>query len=109
MPHEVKELLGPDWNATRLAAAIRNRHAPIKHLFNTGIGLRLMFTESTILVRILLDLMAQGIPALPIHDGIMVPASKLQPAMLAMRRASREVLGSELPIKVKSSPSTAAT
>lgn len=101
LPSEVKLLLGPDWTATRFAASARTRHAPIKHLFGTGLGIRLMFTESRILVKTLLDLLDLGIIALPIHDGIMVPVSRQQEALQVMRNASASITGFELPVKAK--------
>lgn len=101
LPSEVKQLLGPDWTATRFAASARTRHAPIKHLFGTGLGIRLMFTESRILVKTLLDLLDLGIIALPIHDGIMVPVSRQQEALRVMRNASAFITGFELPVKAK--------
>lgn len=101
LPSEIKRLLGPEWTATKFAAAARTRHAPIKHLFGTGLGIRLMFTESRILVKTLLDLLDLGIIALPIHDGIMVPASRQQEALQVMRNASASITGFELPVKAK--------
>lgn len=101
LPPVVKQLLGPDWNATRFAAALRKRHGPIKHLFGTGLGLRLMFAESQIMVRCLLNLRAADVVALPIHDGLMVKTSCVELALAAMREASINVTGWELPVKVK--------
>jgi hypothetical protein len=102
LPPAVKRLLETDWNATRFAAAMRKRHAPIKHLFGTGLGLSFMFTESQIMVRCLLNLEATGVVALPIHDGLLVRRSCVHLALAAMREASRVVTGVELPVKVKS-------
>lgn len=101
LPSEVKQLLGPDWTATKFAASLRTRHAPIRHLFGTGLGIRFMFTESRILVKTLLDLLDLGIIALPIHDGIMVPVSHQQEALQAMRNASASITGFQLPVKAK--------
>lgn len=101
LPSEVKSRLGKGWNATRFAKAIRERHAPIKHLFGTGIGLRFMYTESCVLVRTLLDLADVGVVALPVHDGILVPVSQQQIALSAMQAASRAIVGVALPVKAK--------
>jgi hypothetical protein len=101
LPSEVKSRLGKGWNATRFAKAVRERHAPIKHLFGTGIGIRFMYTESCLLVRTLLDLAALEVAALPVHDGIMVPVSKQQVALSAMQAASKAVVGVALPVKAK--------
>jgi hypothetical protein len=101
LPSEVKHLLGREWTATKFAAAVRTRHAPVKHLFGTGIGIHFMFTESRILVKTLLDLIDLGIPALPIHDGIMVPLSSQARVLDVMRKASLAIVGVELPVKAK--------
>lgn len=109
LPAAVKQALGADWTATRFAAALRQRHAPIKHLFGTGIGLGLTFTESRILVHTLLDLMEQGVPALPVHDGIMVQSSKKELALAAMRRGALSIIGVELPVRAKAIPRPPST
>lgn len=109
MPHEMKLQLGPDWTGAKLEAALRERHSPIQHLFGIGIALDLAFTESKVLMRTLRDLMAQGIAALPIHDGIMVPISKQNLALAAMRDASRVIVGVELPVKSKPLPRSGKT
>lgn len=101
LPAEVKRCLGSDWTATRFAAAIRSRHAPIKHLFGTGVGMKLMYTESCVLVRTLLDLIDIGVPALPMHDGIMVPVSSSAVALQQMGDSSRAVLGVALAAQEK--------
>lgn len=50
-------------------------HQPISHLFGTGIGLKLMYTESQILISALLECMRMGIVALPVHDALIVAES----------------------------------
>lgn len=69
--------------------------------FEKGLGLGLMFTESTILLGVLKRLMAQQVIALPLHDAVIVPMSKIPEATKAMALSALEVVGSELPIKVK--------
>lgn len=60
-----------------------------------------MKTESDILLATLRDLFAQGIPALAMHDGIMVLASKEKEARRAMVRASAQIVGVVLPVARK--------
>lgn len=104
LPTDIKKIVGPDWNAERFGAALAERHPGIAHLFGKAIGLRLMKTESDILLAALRGLFAQGTPALPMHDGIMVPASKAEAARLAMAQASMEIVGIALPVVQKAVP-----
>lgn len=104
LPSEMREVLPRHWTGRRLQTAMAERHPGIAHLFGTGVGLRLMFTESRILVATLLRLVDQGIPALPMHDGLMVPARSEDAAKVAMARASMEVVGTVLPVVRKEIP-----
>jgi hypothetical protein len=61
-------------------------------------AVELMYAESQILMRVLATLVKAGIPALPMHDGIMVAASHVHAATTAMVEASRAELG--LPLRV---------
>jgi hypothetical protein len=54
--------------------------------------------ESDIMVRILLVLKAKGVTALPIHDGLMVPASRAEEARAVMAQVSQEKLGFAIPV-----------
>jgi hypothetical protein len=65
------------------------------------IGMTLMFRESCILLGCLNKLMAQGIVALPIHDGLLVSLTHVPEAEKAMRSAAFEEVGVELPVQVK--------
>ena len=57
-------------------ADVRNEildyHNPIKHLFGIGIGLKIMFIESQIIMSALLECKKQGIVALPVHDALII-------------------------------------
>ncbi|MER9594547.1 hypothetical protein [Mesorhizobium sp. M0244] len=101
LPSEVREAAGKEWNAKRLSGALAQRHPAIASMFGTGLGLRLMFTESRILVEALRTLMERRVPALPMHDGIMVPRSKANQAVIAMIHASEEIAGARLPVVIK--------
>ena len=76
-------------------------HPALVPLFGRDFGLDLMFTESNILVAALLILARQGVPALPMHDGMMVAASKEEEAIEAMRRACFQMVGSIIPVTRK--------
>jgi len=50
------------------------------------------------MVRILLLLKGKGVTALPIHDGLMVPASRAEQARAVMAQVSQEKLGFAIPV-----------
>jgi hypothetical protein len=60
-----------------VTAAIMKKHPAIAGAFFTGVGHRCQFLESQILVEVLRVLMSMDVTALPIHDAILVPASKV--------------------------------
>ncbi len=64
---------------------IREKHAAIAHLFGTGLGYELMTIESDLLVDILLVLCRRGIPALPLHDSVLVAESFAETVRTIMR------------------------
>jgi hypothetical protein len=60
-----------------------------------GLWARLMYLESSAIVATLVDLMAKGIPALPVHDSILVAADFELQAVLALDRNWNEVTGAQ--------------
>ncbi len=101
LPTSGKESLPEGWTMERFKAAASAFHPSIAHLFDTDVGFELMAMESEILVGILLALAANGIAALPMHDGIMVGASHKEFAMVTMRKTSEMKLGRALPVAEK--------
>lgn len=97
MPAEIARELAKGWSLGRLIAAFREKHVAIGGLFGTGVGMEIMHTESEILVATLLDLARQGIPALGMHDGLALPASKKDQGLAAMKSASKRIVGVEIP------------
>ena len=63
---------GPTWV---LRKAIQEKHPGLVSILGTPVGVRLMFTESRVLLGVLESLMAADIVALPIHDGLMMAQS----------------------------------
>jgi hypothetical protein len=68
-------------------AGIAEAHPALAPLFFTGVGHGLMFTESQILVEVLLRLIERGLTALPVHDAIVVAESAQEEAERVMREA----------------------
>lgn len=81
--------------------AARDKHPAIAGLFCKGLSLEFMFTESCILVAILLGLDAKGIVGLPMHDGLMVAVSHKETAIDMMQKVSFQMLGRALPVAEK--------
>lgn len=95
--------LPPGWTVSKTKTAILSVHPDLEAAWGRGLGYRLMWQESEILMAVLTDLMEQDIPALGLHDGLLVPVSKTEIALRAMRTASKAVVGVELPCTVKGS------
>lgn len=70
-------------------------HHPIAHLFGTGLGMRLMFIESQILIACLLECMNQGIVALPVHDALIVVESSKEQVREIMLNNFKSIAGVE--------------
>jgi hypothetical protein len=92
----------PDgWTVSKTKKAILTVHPALREAWGRGLGYRLMWQESEVLMAVLRELMKRDIPALGMHDGMLVPVSKTDIALQAMRAASKEVVGVVLPCSVK--------
>lgn len=100
-PRGCARLLPAGMKAAELRAAIFAAHPPLAPILETGIGMRLQFQESQILVLALLLLIKAGVTALPMHDGLMVAGSKADWAATAMQDAAEIVVGFRLPVALK--------
>ena len=85
----------------QITRSIERCFSDVAHLFYNGIGLRLMYTESEILISALVELQAKGVIALPIHDCIMVAKSDQDVASKAMLRAFKEISGQSGKVDIK--------
>jgi hypothetical protein len=61
---------------------------------------RLMFIEASIITQAMEKLAEDDVLALPMHDGLVVPASAKDAAMAAITAAGRQIAGVELRLKV---------
>ncbi len=102
VPRGTSGELPPGTSGPQLRAAILAAHPALAPVFETGIGLGLMFTESQVIVKALLDLADQKVPALPMHDGLMVARSKADKVARIMSDAAESITGHRLPISLKS-------
>lgn len=88
-------------SGTKLRDAIKMlsaRHAPIADLFGTGLGFQLMRIESDMLIGVITHLASIGIPALPLHDAVLVAESKAHVAADTMQAAFSMGTGSSCAI-----------
>lgn len=74
-PKDTKAQFGSSTRFIEIRDHLLSLHQPIAHLFGTGLGMKLMFIESKILVACLLECIEQGIVALPVHDALIVAES----------------------------------
>lgn len=85
-------------SAVAIRSAILNSIPGLEAAIERGLCYSLFRTESNILVRALLKLMALNITGLGMHDGIMVAASKAEIAKAVLQDAAREEIGVTLPV-----------
>lgn len=76
--------------ADGLIQALKRRHAPIASAFHSDAGARLMAIDAGISEAVMLDMLAQGVVVLPVHDSFLVPASKRDRLEAAMLEAAHK-------------------
>ena len=94
-------LLPSGWGVARTKRAILSQHPILRGAWGRGLGHRLMFLESEILMRVLSDLKALNVVALPLHDAVLVPWSAAPVTKEIMEQASAAVCGVRIPVSVK--------
>jgi ribosomal protein L30/L7E len=72
MPQGCRELFPSKVSYAAVAGKIRQFHAPVSEFLYVGVGPKLTFQESKILLIVLTKLLEQGITALPLHDAVIV-------------------------------------
>jgi hypothetical protein len=100
-PKGSRKGLPKSWKVAEVIEAIEEVHPAIAHRLFQGEGLGLQFTESNILVRVMLTLKDRGITALPIHDAIVVARSNAEEAKDVMERAFEETANMAGIVKVE--------
>ncbi len=84
-PDRVKAEMPEGMSLRQACSAVETRHAPIAHLYHTGLGFRFMLMESEAIIAACLELYARGIPVLPIHDSVLTPRSKAETAKIVLQ------------------------
>ncbi|MGY2902161.1 hypothetical protein [Bradyrhizobium sp. URHC0002] len=89
----------PDGTTIRKAVEmLAAKHAPVAHLFGTGLGFQLMRIESDMLIEVITHLFGAGVTALPLHDAVLVAESKTDFAAHTMQAAFEKWTGSRCAI-----------
>jgi len=84
-----------DLSLREIEEPIFRHHHAIRHLCYRGAAWELQFIESQVLVRALLQLIEHDIPALPIHDCVLVPSSAAVAAERIMLQSFKDTTGVE--------------
>ncbi|MDC0891198.1 hypothetical protein OAS48_00715 [Gammaproteobacteria bacterium] len=80
-----KEFQKNPFNLFLLQKKIRQKHPTVAHLFyNPKVGLNVQFLESALIFEIAVQLCRRGIPALTVHDEIIVPRRDEDEAKMVM-------------------------
>ncbi|GAB3126676.1 hypothetical protein [Novispirillum itersonii] len=94
-PADTRKLFPTRMAFAQVVEALQQLHAPINHLFFTGIGHQVQFVESEILVDVLLALKTEGIIGLPVHDAVIVARSSIPQVSKIMLEVFKDYTGVE--------------
>lgn len=73
MPQGCRDLFPAKWAYADVANRITDFHRPISEFLYAGVGPKLTYQESSIILTVLTQLIELGITALPIYDAVIVP------------------------------------
>lgn len=100
MPQGCRQYFRKGVSVDDVVSELARRHYPLAPLFFRDNSLDLMNLESQIVVKALLSLKARGVVALPVHDCVLVAEGALQAAREELGKASKEVVGTDIPVVV---------
>jgi len=100
-PKGTARTLPPKISVHELVDMLRDNHPDISSYFGTGIGHHLQFLESQILIDVIMRLMDRGIVALPLHDAILIPKSRVSEAIAIMRITFLSHTGLHIDLSIK--------
>lgn len=91
------------WNASKLVSAMLKYHKAISdrifNSFRAVDALTLQHTDSVVMEKVLKSLHKRNIPALPVHDSVIVPAKYRNTAIRIMKEQYKQVTGFEIEVK----------
>jgi hypothetical protein len=85
----------------KIIDAIRERHKPIERSICADAGIHLMNVDAQIMMAVTTGLMADGIPAVPVHDSVIVPAQFTDQAKAKMAESWERFCGKVNPCVIK--------
>lgn len=94
-------LMPQGWTVGRFKAALLRQHPALTPCLGAGLGLKLMNTESRILLAVLGEMRTKGIVGLGLHDGLMVARSRANEARSIMEMMGRATSSVHLPVTLK--------
>ena len=96
-------------DAGSLMREIIQFHQPIAEEFATGMGLELQFMEAEIMANILEECCSADIPALPVHDSIIVPENQANQAKQIMATTYEKRFAFSIAIKAETNQNAGHT
>lgn len=87
MPQGIRSQLPSRMSYEQAKHLLLAHNHSIAHLIRDGVGFELMFAESELMIATLFALRAQDVPALPVHDGLLVGYDASIQAASTMRSA----------------------
>ena len=85
--------------AYKIKRVLLKKHPVLLKVLNTGIGLDFQYMDSQIAERVMLRLLAKGIPCLPVHDSFIVEAQSAKELRRAMDEAYTALMGGSAKLK----------
>lgn len=93
MPQGCRDLFPLKLSYADVAEKIRQFHHPVSEFLYAGIGPRLTYQESKVLILVLAKLIERGITALPIHDAVIVAKGHKDTTIQIMLESFKDVTG----------------
>lgn len=101
LPPDIAAEVPEGWRARDIREVILEAHPVLEKAFGTRLGFRLMRMESDMLLATMALCGKAGIPALPLHDALLVPRSRGVEAVKVMEEVGEEVTGLRLKVELK--------
>lgn len=86
-------------HARWLISCMQRHHKEIQRYFYISASRGLQYTDSVIMENVLKSLHKRNIPALPVHDSVIIPEKHKKTAMRIMKEQYKQVTGFEIEVK----------